>query len=153
MNPSDTDEMVLLPVPRQYYREVVSHLAHLMAAEPSAEPTSASIWTVEQIGRLARQPLNPTIRAMLELVAGAPDTRFCLADVQSRAGTDYGQARAHLAAFTKLLRKHFDREDWPIRVEQGPDGKLYYHASPYFAECWTKTSSTAHPSHPKGKQP
>lgn len=140
----------MLPVPRQHYRAVLSYLARLMDGEAAHEPPGATSWSVEQVARLARQPLNSTIKAMLDLTASSPDTRFCLADIQTRAGTEYGQARGHLAAFTKLLRKHFDLEEWPIRVEQGADGKLYYHASPLFAECWTAAAASADQPHQKG---
>src|SRR5688572_23026122 len=124
---NDADEMVMVPVPREHYPAVIQFLAHLMGgAAAKVEGPVQNLWTHDDVRRLMAEPLNPTVRAMLDLTCEAPDTQVTLAQIQRRARLEYPQARAQLAAFTKLLRKRFARTDWPVRDEQGPDGKLYY---------------------------
>jgi hypothetical protein len=142
MKNEDPNEIVMVAVPRKHYQAVILLLARLMGgnAVPGNPPEVS--WTREDVRRLTLEPLNPTVRALLDLTCDAPETRVALTQIQRRARTEYAQARGQLAAFTKLLQKRFARTDWPVRAEQGADGKLYYTAPQDFAEEWNTKRAT-----------
>jgi len=52
-----------------------------------------------------------------------------------------GQARADLASFSRLIRKNFNQEKWPVTVVQGPDKGPMYYADPSIAEAWNNASA------------
>ena len=149
------DEFLNVPVPRRLYPLVIQTLANALGGESSfpAEasppvhasnpgpaipalkpPPTARPWTVEEL-QVLRRSQNPTVEALLDLTCAAPGKRVTFQEVYERAGRSYGQARADLAGFTRLIVKTLGREAWPVNVVQGPEG-LTYHADPAVAELW-----------------
>lgn len=127
--------MILLPVPRQHYAAMVKALAELMNGSQLAPTTAVPGWSDDDVERLKGLPLNDTARAMLDLVAEAPDQNVHLDEIRARAGVDYKVARGQLGGFSKLLKSRLGRTDWPIRVEQR-DGLLAYSCTATFARQW-----------------
>jgi hypothetical protein len=141
MTSQDRREILMVPVPAEHYQAVILFLAQLMGG--NVPPGNVEVgWARDDVRRLMLEPLNPTIRALLDLTCEKPETPVTLIQIQRRAETEYGQARGQLASFTKLLRKRFGRTDWPVRFEQGADGKLHYTASQEFAEAWNAKHAT-----------
>lgn len=145
--PTDTsDELVSVLVPRRLYARVIQMLAGALAAETggsshNASPPSESRWTPEEIRHLRRLVNNKTAQALMDLTCAAPGKRVTFKKTYERAGRTYGQARADLAGFSKLIRKNFNRDTWPVTVEQGPDKGLTYYAEPSIAKAWNSAST------------
>jgi hypothetical protein len=47
-----------------------------------------------------------------------------------------GRARGDLAGFTQLIRRQFERDNWPLEVEWLEDGQLGDRMSPHIAQWW-----------------
>lgn len=139
-----SDELVSVPVPRRFYPLIIQTLSNALAAEsrgpaPGAPSRTERAWTAEEIRDLRRAVHNKTVEALMELTCALPGKRVTFQEVYECAGRTYGQARADLAGFTRLLRKSFGRETWPVNVVQGPDKGLTYDAVPYIADAWNDT--------------
>jgi hypothetical protein len=144
MSPDISDELVNVPVPRRFYPLIIQTLSAALAAESSAHAPGTSsrterAWTAEDIRVLRRTAHNKTVEALMELTCASPGKRVTFQEVYESAGRTYGQARADLAGFTRLLRKSFGREAWPVNVVQGPDKGLTYYAEPSIADAWSNT--------------
>ena len=138
------DEMVSLSVPKRHYAAVVRALAEAMAAETGqtkatavARPTRKGEreWTAEEVGRLRSLLTRPTARAMMDLASKNPGEGVTFTQVVEKVGCERRAGRGDLAAMTKLIRKRFSRDNWPLRVTQSPDG-ITYEASPEIAAAW-----------------
>lgn len=142
------DDLVNVAVPRRFYALVIRTLADALASEASeqgAPPAGGSKppapaareWTADEVRHLKRLVTNPTARMLMDLACAEAGKRVSFKEVYERAGRSYGQARADLAGFTKLIRQRFDGLNWPLHVEQSADGTLTYDAAPEIAAAWT----------------
>ena len=143
------DDLVNVAVPRRFYALVIRTLADALASEASKQGESAPTggskppappardWTADEVRHLKRLVTNPTARMLMELACAEAGKRVSFKEVYERAGRSYGQARADLAGFTKLIRQRFDGLNWPLHVEQSADGTLTYDAAPEIAAAWT----------------
>ena len=66
---------------------------------------------------------------MMDLACETPGQGVTFAQVVDKAGCERRAARGDLAAMTKLIRKQFKRDNWPLRVTQTADG-IAYQATP-----------------------
>jgi hypothetical protein len=149
--------MIMLPVPDEHYPAMVVALSQLMAANAPGAITQAGStpatgtggnvpgvtprggeYPATEIQRLKAETLNAATRAMLDLVADRPEQPVPLGKVKSRTGLKLADVRGQLASFTKMLKKRYGRQWWPIRAERDATGRAYYVASNAFAEEWNK---------------
>jgi hypothetical protein len=150
MSNNNLDELISVAVPRRYYPLVLKTLAQAMAAEtpeqpaPAGQGSSSSTgdrdWTDDEIIELESMLTRPTIREMLNLTSEHLGKRITFGQVASAARREPRKARGDLAALTKLVRKRFRRNNWPVRVTQAPDG-LGYEAIPEVAAAWKRAVS------------
>lgn len=144
MTNDTSSELVNVPVPRRFYPLIIQTLAIALAAEsngslPSASSPNERAWTSDEIRHLRRVVPNGTVEALMELTCASPKKRVTFQEVYEHSGRTFAQARADLAGFTRLVRKSFGRERWPVNVVQGPDKGLTYDAEPAIAEAWNNT--------------
>lgn len=142
------DEFINVAVPRRLYGLVIRTMADAMAREAHELPklqTEKSpdlperAWTAEDVRHLNLIVTNPTVRALMDMTCKRAGTRVSFREVFEHVGRNYGQARADLAGFTKLIQQRFNRSNWPVHVKQGADGTLTYDAAPEIAAAWTAT--------------
>lgn len=149
----DPDELVTVLVPRRLlpgvYRILADGMVSPLSVPPSPGPTpqssgspsgaqpSGNPWTAEAIARLKEAIRTPTPRVILDLTTKDVGSRVSLRDIEKAAGRTYPQARADLAGFTQLVRRRFNREHWPFKVEWAPGGFAnYYVDDPDIARWW-----------------
>ena len=139
------DELVALQVPRRYYEVVIRALADAIADDndsatsvgPSDDGASANRgWDEESIASLKQKVQNPTVRLLLDTTANQPDQWLRFRDLMQLAQRTYGEARGDLAGFTQLIRRQFERDNWPLQFESSDDGQLRYRMSPQIAQWW-----------------
>jgi hypothetical protein len=143
--------MIMLPVPDEHYTAMVQELARLMAGSntvgvttgsgtlgaPSGAPLAGGEWPATELRRLKDDSLNAVSRVMLDLTAERPEQRVGRDEIKKRSGVDHDRVRGQLAAFTKLLLKHYGRR-WPIHAERNARGEICYVGSKQFAAEWTR---------------
>lgn len=95
-------------------------------------------WTVEDYERLARVATNPTVLAAIDLCSERPTTWVSLREIEATAGRTKYQARADLAGLTVLVKKRFNRSNWPIEFgwEAGGPDQAWYRMSQNQADAW-----------------
>lgn len=145
MSTDTSDELVSVLVPRRLYARVIQMLATALATESSgAAPIVPSEheqkWKPEEIRHLRRVVDNMTVETLMKLTCASPGERVTFQQVYERAGRTFGQARADLAGLTRLIRKSFNHEKWPVTVFQGPDKVTMYYVEPSIAEAWNNAS-------------
>jgi hypothetical protein len=147
---NESNEIVHVPVPRQYLDVVYRSIADAMKSDSGNysderfkdvgainQQLSANVWTESEVQRLKKVISNPTPRALLDLTTADVNEVFTFTDVYERAGRTHAQARADLAGFTQKLRKQFDKEKWPVQVEVTTSGLLAYRCiDEDFARWW-----------------
>ena len=138
------DELVSILVPKRFYSTVIQAVAAALAAEGDGPSQSSAQgeppWTASEIRRLRKEPLAKAVRALMDITCASPGRRVTFQEVYEHAGRTYGQARADLAGFTRLIRGSFQREKWPVAVAQGPEKGLIYHAEPSVAAAWNEAT-------------
>jgi hypothetical protein len=74
---------------------------------------------------------------MMDLACETPGQGVTFAQVVDKVGCERRAGRGDLAAMTKLIRKQFKRDNWPLRVTQTVDG-IAYQATPEIAAAWKR---------------
>ena len=92
-------------------------------------------WTRGQIAILEAELVYPGVRALLDLAAQRAPRSISLSEVAERAGSRPTQISAELGAMTRLCKRLFGRDAWPMSVRSSPKGALY-HMDPEVAEWW-----------------
>ncbi len=94
-------------------------------------------WTEGDIRRLKVEETNPTVCMMLDLTAQRVGGYVSFREVADKADRPIGQAKKDLSDFTKRLKLHFARENWPLVVRRDADGFIEYTClSPDHARWW-----------------
>ncbi|WP_405788218.1 hypothetical protein [Streptomyces sp. NBC_01367] len=161
-------QFVSVPVPSQYVTQVYAYLAELTGAtittppvspvppvvpevSSSAEPPDGDTlpvleWTVEDFHRLAIEPLGSvqTVVRVLDFLAKQPDTRVSYTSIASHLDMEKKSLQGNLAAFTRAVRKHYKRRNWPmtwveaLTSEPGLKSEFFYTMNATVAERWLK---------------
>jgi hypothetical protein len=125
----------LLPVPTVGEFTVVPR-SNVPPASPEEYPTIP--WTASDYSRLASILSNPGQRGLLDLCAerrGAWIGFGELADITDRGRNGF---RADLATLTMLVKRRFDRINWPVEVQWMPDrNEMCYRMDEESAAAWT----------------
>lgn len=147
MKNGNSDELVSVAVPRRHYSLVLRTLADAMAGEGTAlRPPAPSgskgkkghkDWTAEEIVRLNFLLSRPAARTMMDLACETPGQGVTFTQVVDKVGCELRTGRGDLAAMTRLIRKQFKRDNWPLRVTQTADG-IAYQATPEIAAAWKR---------------
>ncbi|MGW8729163.1 hypothetical protein ACWGNF_24380 [Streptomyces sp. NPDC055808] len=157
-------QFVSVPVPGQYVTQVYAYIAELTGATAVTPPVSTvpSVdsaadspdgdtlpvveWTVADFRRLAIEPLGSvqTVVRVLDFLAKQPDTRVSYTSIANHLGVEKKSLQGNLSAFTRAVRKHYKRRNWPmtwveaLTSEPGLKSEFFYTMSASVAESWTK---------------
>ncbi|MEU6896822.1 hypothetical protein [Streptomyces virginiae] len=165
-------QFVSVPVPIQYVTQVYAYLAELTGATagtprvsmvPSVDSATSSAadspdsdtlpvveWTVEDFRRLAIEPLGSvqTVVRVLDFLAKQPDTRVSYTSIANHLGMEKKSLQGNLSAFTRAVRKHYKRRNWPmtwveaLTSEPGLKSEFFYTMNASVAERWTRARAT-----------
>lgn len=155
----EQDSTVLVPVPTWLLPEVYQFLAERMARGPEAagghrlaEPTHVyesrrlsppsesggrRNFSAAELGLLKRT-LEPrsAARVMLDLCAESPDTPLAYETLVAASLGDNHQVRGQLGALTKILKKLFGSDEWPVTIHYGNQGQATYIMTEATARLW-----------------
>lgn len=136
-------DIAYIPVPRKLLREALRVVAGLL--EPSGplpnsqtRAGSSEIWTDKEIRQL-RETLRPgAARTVLDVGSIKPGEWLSLSEIKRAAGRTQNQARADLAALTRLVKRDFRRSSWPFDWQWGVEGdkQAYYRVGDQVARAW-----------------
>jgi hypothetical protein len=115
---------------------------------PSSSPSSTlpedrwQYWHRDEVNQLQQEVLNPTILALLDLVAERPGKLVSFDKVYEKAGRTQRQAMGDLAGFTQLIKRRFKRNEegwWPVDIHPGKS--LQYSIPEEIAGYWREARS------------
>jgi hypothetical protein len=102
-------------------------------------------WTEQDFVRVREITSNPTVLALLDLTAKRPGDLVSFAELMEWAARTPAQARGDLAGLTMMVKRHFERSNWPVSVQwiQDAEGKwqAHYVASRAVADAWLSSAS------------
>lgn len=136
----EDEEIVQFPVPRRYLAEVIELLARLQHSDRrsrgSPRDNRERPWTKEELKWL-RQLLaeRPTALELLDITAALAGDSLTFAELCQSTGARPRKARGELASLTSIVRKHFDRDQWPAEAHWERDG-FCYRMRPDTAVLW-----------------
>jgi hypothetical protein len=136
-------DIVNVPVPRAHLGVVYAALGAAMAGERET-PTGvlvnerSGIWTEEMVQRLQAQLRYAGVRALLDLCAERTPEEVMLHEVVEQTGIEVTKIRAQLSALTKLCKRLFERDTWPISVRWTDNGYGIYSMKAEIAAWWSK---------------
>jgi hypothetical protein len=96
-------------------------------------------WTEAMVRRLQPNLEYPAARAVLDLCSERAPDEITLEDVVEKAGIKDTQIRAQLGAMTKLCKRLFQRNTWPISVRWTGTGRANYSMKPEIAAWWSES--------------
>ncbi|MCH5674715.1 hypothetical protein [Streptomyces gilvus] len=161
-------QFVSVPVPSQYVTQVYAYLAELTgvtattptvstfppvnsvtdaAADlPEGDALPVVEWTVEDFRRLAIEPLGSvqTVVRVLDFLAEQPETRVSYTSIANHLGVEKKSLQGNLSAFTRAVRKHYKRRNWPmtwveaLTSEPGLKSEFFYTMNASVAERWIR---------------
>ncbi|MFE9120917.1 hypothetical protein [Streptomyces sp. NPDC007172] len=156
-------QFVSVPVPTQYVTQVYAYLAELTGATATTPPVSTVPpmnsqdgdqlpvveWTVEDFRRLMIEPLSSVqvIIRVLDLLAKQPDTRVSYTSLAQHLDMEKRSLQGNLSAFTRAVRKHYQRRNWPMTWAEAPTNEpdlkseFYYTMNTTVAERWLRARS------------
>lgn len=101
----------------------------------SGAEVAGTWWPARDILRLRDQLHYPGVQAMFDLCAARAGQWVDKAEADVAAGATARQLASELGALTKLVRREFNRDAWPI--EWRKVANLYsYRMTPEFAAIW-----------------
>jgi hypothetical protein len=147
----ESGDVVLVPVPRAHLGAVYATLAAAMANDDQA-PTQTrrgpadevlvdernGSWTEAMVRRLQANLEYPAARAVLDLCSERAPEEVTLQDVVEKTGIKDTQIRAQLGAMTKLCKRLFQRNTWPISVRWTASGRANYSMKPELSAWWLR---------------
>jgi hypothetical protein len=139
---TNDDAIVLVPVPRRFLPDIVKVLARLEESPRRSQRIPRDNhdrpWTKDDLKWL-RQLLEdlPIALQLLDFTAGLQGgpvtfTELCEVTYEPRA-----KARGELARLTSIVRKYFDRDQWPAEAHWEKGG-LCYRMHPSTASLWNE---------------
>jgi hypothetical protein len=152
---SEDDDIVSFPVPRKHLGAVVKALAEAMSLNPAHAAAAAAVapqpqarsgpyptvpWTKDELS-LLKQLLagRPAPLAMFNLAAKRPGQAISFEEIYKSAKVSRESARAAFAGLTQLVRRRFNRGNWPIGWEWATAGTTAsYRMTPEVAALWNE---------------
>ena len=155
---AESEEMVLIPVPKGLYNVVIQAIAGAAGSQvagPAQEIAEAGSrtadakrpWTRDEIRRLKqllRAPgripgRNETLIALFDVTASQPGQALSFKGLLEQTGRAFGQARADLGGLTRLCMDEFGRskqDAWPLSWETAESGQVSYRMTDEIAQWW-----------------
>jgi hypothetical protein len=138
----DSDEIVMVPVPKSQLRAVYKVLAEPAEqasparAEETIEVHGQGPWTASMVGRLAADLEIPAVRALITLVAQRAPSPLTFEEAVGATGAEARLLRAQVGSLTKTAKRLFGVRTWPMSVRYGEAGDAIYSMVPRVAEWW-----------------
>jgi Domain of unknown function (DUF4268) len=117
-------------------RTVSEAAIRALSTRPSAH------WTRGKLELLHAELAYPGAKALLDLAAQRAPRPVSLREVSERTGSRTEQISAELGAMTKLCKRLFGQDAWPVTVRSSPDGAIY-RMDPEIAQLWQQASDRA----------
>ena len=117
-------------------RSVSQATIRALSTRPSAH------WTRGKVELLHAELAYPGARALLDEAARRTPKSVSLLEMSQRTSSRTEQLSAELGAMTKLSKRLFGQDAWPMTVRSSPDGATY-HMDPEIAEWWRQASDRA----------
>jgi hypothetical protein len=99
----------------------------------------SAYWTRGKIELLYAELTYPGARALLDEAAHRAPRSVLLREVSERTGNRAKQISSELGAMTKLCKRLFGRDAWPVTVRSTADGASYQ-MDPEIAQWWRQAS-------------
>lgn len=99
----------------------------------------SAYWTRGKIELLHAELAYPGVRALLDEAARRAPRSVLLREVSERTGSRTEQISSELGAMTKLCKRLFGRDAWPVTVRSTADGASYQ-MDPEIAQWWRQAS-------------
>jgi hypothetical protein len=139
----DSDEIVMVPVPRSQLRAVYKVLAEpatehkaLARMEETIEVQGQGPWTASMISRLDAELEIPAVRTLITLIAKRAPMPLTFKEAVEATGAEARLLRAQVGSLTKTTKRLFERATWPMSVRYGEAGDAIYSMVPRVAEWW-----------------
>ena len=131
----DVQQVIPLPEAEDYLVRI-----RAKAAEGESRDYPEIPWTEDDWGRLATEVTSITVLALLDSCAQRPDGHVAFSEMAAQTQRERGQVRGDLAAFTRLLKARFGRQNWPIEAvwAAGGEQQMYYRMSGDMAAVWQR---------------
>jgi len=136
------DDKVLISVSQLYPVRDVAEFTVAPTRESKRSPKQSDFpivdWSASDYLRLAEIVTNSTVIAALDLCAAYPAEWIALRSVEERSRRTKHEARADLAGLTVMVKRRFERDNWPFEAgwEAAGPGQIYYRMSPQQAAMW-----------------
>lgn len=141
----DSDEIVMVPVPKSQLRAVYQVLADpaagqkaLARVEETIEVQGQGPWTWSMISRLEADLEIPAVRTLITLVAKRAPMPLTFKEAVEATGAEARLLRAQVGSLTKTAKRLFGHATWPMSVRYGEAGDAIYSMVPRVAEWWTE---------------
>lgn len=138
----ETDEIVMVPVPRSRLGAVYSVLASPPmdttpeASEETIEVNGQGPWTAVMMRQLDADLDIPAIRALINLVAERAPKPLTFEEAVHATGVEAKLLRAQVGSLTKATKRLFGARTWPMSVRYGEAGEAIYSMDPRVAGWW-----------------
>ena len=134
-------ELVHLSIPRRFLPDVVELLTRLKEGPALPKGSRARQWTMDEL-RWLRQLLRERHIALwlLDFTSGLHGDPLTFAELCDALGETYQKARGELASLTGIVRRYFQRDNWPATAES-ENGVLCYRMRPDVAVMWSAIKS------------
>jgi hypothetical protein len=109
------------------------------AAIQALSTRPSGYWTRGKIERLHAELAYPGARAVLDEAAHRAPRSVLLREVSEQTGSRSEQISAELGAMTKLCKRLFGRDAWPVTFRSTADGASYQ-MDPEIAHWWRQAS-------------
>ena len=147
-------DFVKIPVPSVLYADVLGFIAEhsgvpavsgtVIAEEVSAASLPVVPWTRTDLEKLYATPTASarTISAMVTALSDVAPTWLSTSELEALTGIVRLNLRGSLSSFTRHVKAHYGRENWPMDFEWGPKISPHYPAEAHYrmdadlAEIW-----------------
>jgi hypothetical protein len=108
-----------------------------LSTEVPTDTLPVTEWSVADLIGLGRVA-NATTRTILDLCSERPDSNLSLTEIVDAAGVSRAAARGQLAGLTMIVKRRFNRRNWPFVYAWGVDGsqQAFYSMAADVAERW-----------------
>lgn len=109
-----SEAFVLVPVPPSRVLDV-----YALLAEDGKEAVSTGSWSRRALEELFSRVRSGVTLALIDLLSGRPDTWVSTSEVVQSMDVSETELRAALSGFTRTIKAHLGRSDWPFAVRSG----------------------------------
>lgn len=151
-------DFINVPVPSELVTDVMGFIAARSGlpagsdTENTKEESAASLpsvpWSPTDLEKLYATPSASarTVSAMLTALSEVAPKPLSTSELEALTGIDRRNLRGSLSAFTRHVKAHYGRTNWPMHFHWGPEisvdypAEAYYHVDEGLAETWKEVT-------------